>query len=373
MNLPVWDLPRPFSLPPLDGEVEADVCVVGLGGSGLAAVHRALDLGATVVGVDAGVVAGGAAGRNGGFLLAGVADFHHDAVATIGRERAVALYRLTLEQLDRIATETPAAVRRVGLLRVAASAEEERDCAAQLEAMRADGLPVEPYDGPEGRGLLVPTDAAFQPQRRCVALAERALARGARLFERTAALDLGDGIVVADRGRVRCRAALVLVDGRLERLLPELAPRVRTARLQMLATAPVPPRFRRPVYARYGYDYWQQLEDGRVVLGGCRDLFEAEEWTTDATPTAPVQAALDRLLGERLGVAAPVTHRWAASVAYTEDGLPICEAVRPGVWAAGAYSGTGNVVGALCGRALAELALAGRTELGALVSRPPAP
>jgi hypothetical protein len=37
-------------------------------------------------------VAGGAAGRNGGFLLAGLAAFHHDAVAAHGRARARALY-----------------------------------------------------------------------------------------------------------------------------------------------------------------------------------------------------------------------------------------------------------------------------------------
>jgi gamma-glutamylputrescine oxidase len=41
------------------------------------------------------------------------------------------------------------------------------------------------------------------------------------------------------------------------------------------------------------------------------------------------------------------------------------------VYAAGAYSGTGNVVGALCGRALAQLAVTGRSALGALLGEPP--
>jgi glycine/D-amino acid oxidase-like deaminating enzyme len=373
VNVPVWDSGRRLGLPSLAGDVEADVCVVGLGGSGLAAVHALLDLGARVVGLDAGVVAGAAAGRNGGFLLAGLAPFHHDAVAAVGRARAVALYRLTLEQLDRMAAETPDAVRRVGSLRIAASAEEERDCERQLAAMRADDLPAEPYDGPEGRGLLVPTDGAYHPQRRCHALAERAVRRGARLFERTTVVDVRGDEVATAGARVRCGVALVMVDGALEALLPELAGRARSARLQMLATAPERPvRYPRPVYSRWGYDYWQQLDDGRVVLGGCRDLHEAAEWTRDAEPSPAVQSALDRLLRERLGVVAPVTHRWAATVAYTADGLPVCEEVRPRVFAAGAYSGTGNVVGALCGRALAQLAVAGRTELDALLSARPA-
>jgi len=41
--------------------------------------------------------------------------------------------------------------------------------------------------------------------------------------------------------------------------------------------------------------------------------------------------------------------------------------VRPGVWAAGGYSGTGNVIGALCGRAAARLACGGTAEVAELL------
>jgi glycine/D-amino acid oxidase-like deaminating enzyme len=71
--------------------------------------------------------------------------------------------------------------------------------------------------------------------------------------------------------------------------------------------------------------------------------------------TEVVQSALNTLLRDELHVDAPVTHRWAATVAYTKSGMPILEQVRPDVWAIGAYSGTGNVIGALCGRAVADL------------------
>src|SRR5690606_35874797 len=155
---PVWEDGRWQGLAALREDVSADVCVVGLGGSGLACVHELLDPGANVVGIDAGAVAGAAAGRNGGFLLAGSYHFYHDAVARYGRERALAIYHATLEQLDLIEATTPAAVRRVGSLRIATTAVEEEDCAAQLAARRADDLPVEWYDGPEGRGLLIPSE-----------------------------------------------------------------------------------------------------------------------------------------------------------------------------------------------------------------------
>src|SRR5688572_11889297 len=79
VNVPVWD-DRPWHpLPPLKGRVDTEVCVVGLGGSGLNVIGELLDLGVDVVGLERGRVGGSATGRNGGFFLAGTADFHHRA------------------------------------------------------------------------------------------------------------------------------------------------------------------------------------------------------------------------------------------------------------------------------------------------------
>jgi glycine/D-amino acid oxidase-like deaminating enzyme len=366
-NAPIWGEEETLALPQLDGELDADVCVVGLGGSGLACVGALMIDGRRVVGIDAATVAGGAAGRNGGFLLGGLAMFHHDAVTRLGQRAAVAIYHETLKQIDRMTAETPYAIRRVGTLRIAASREERDDCAMQLAAMQRDNLPVEAYSGPEGSGLLFPSDAAYDPAARCRTLARHAIASGARLFERTAALSIEEGRVSTPQGLVRAEHIVVAVDGRLEMILPELSSRVRSARLQMLATAPAPEvDFPRPTYARWGLDYWQQLADRRIVLGGCRDAGGDAEWTTDDRPTASIQSALTALLRQRLHVTAEVTHRWAATVAYAQSGLPILEQVRPHVWAIGAYSGTGNVIGALCGRAVAEIIIRGRSEIGEL-------
>jgi gamma-glutamylputrescine oxidase len=361
---PVWEDGGIARWPPLQAAAAADACVVGLGGSGLACVHELLDLGLDVIAIDAGTVAGGAAGRNGGFLLAGTAHFHHDAVALHGRERALAIYQLTLQQLHRMEQETPAAVRRTGSLRIAASPAELQDCAAQYDAMRRDGLEVEHYEGAEGQGLLLPGDASFNPLMRCRLLASRAAGRGARLFENTPALHVEPGAVLTGRGRIACRHIFVATDGGMSRLLPQVGERVRTARLQMLATAPTDEvSLERPVYWRYGYEYWQQLPDGRVALGGFRDFGGPAEWTTSTDPSPAVQAELERHLRQVIGVSAPITHRWAASVGYTHDGLPLLEEVRPGVWAFGAYSGTGNIIGAICGRGAARMAVASDAAL----------
>ena len=369
LNVPAWDDSAWSGLAALREDVEADVCVVGLGGSGLSAVMELRRRGARVVGLDAAQVGSGAAGRNGGLLLAGIAPFHHDAVHRVGHARAVRLYRLTMQELERVAAEVPELVRRTGSLRIAADPEELADCEAQLVAMREDDLPVERYTGPEGEGLLFPLDGVFQPLARCRELARRAMDAGAILFEQSHVYRVRGDLVETGDGRVRCERVIVAVDGRLEHVVPALADRVRTARLQMLATAPLPTvRWPRPVYRRWGYDYWQQREDGRLLLGGFRDRREADEWTDDAMPSDAVQAHLETFLREELRVDAPITHRWAASGAYTPTGLPVLEELAPNVWVTGAYSGTGNVVGALCGRAAAELSLTGSSEIAAAFS-----
>ncbi|MDB4884261.1 MAG: dependent oxidoreductase [Gemmatimonadetes bacterium] len=346
------------------GDVACDVCVVGLGASGLTCLLELRRLGLTAVGLDAGTVGGGAAGRNGGFLLAGLAAFHHDAVARYGRDRAAALYRLTIEELERIVALTPELVHRTGSLRIADSPDERADCLRQLDAMHADALPASWYDGPEGEGILVPGDATTNPLARCRALAEIATGLGAALHERSRALHVDRVGVHLTAGVVRCQSVVVAVDGTLERLLPELAGRVRTARLQMLATAPAAEvHFPRPVYTRWGYDYWQQRPDGTIALGGARDAGGDAEWTGDVTPSEPVQRALQHRLRDGLGVHAPITHRWGASVGYTADGLPIAERVRPNVWAIGGYCGTGNVIGSMLGRAAARAVALGDDAL----------
>jgi len=365
LNTPAWgERLSAQPLPALANNAQADVCVVGLGGSGLSCIHELLRLGQRVVGLDARTVGGGAAGSNGGFLLAGSAAFYHDAVASLGRDRARAIYRLTLDEMDRMNTEAPDVVRRGGSLRIASSEAEERDCELQLASMRADGLDVAPYEGDEGRGLLFPADGSFNPLARCRILAQRAVDAGASLYEQSRAISFADGEVRTANGSIQCRHTIVAVDGNLEHVLPELTGRVRTARLQMLSTGPATEiHVPRPVYSRWGYDYWQQLPDARVVVGGCRDHFVDAEWTSDTTPSRDVQQCMELILRERLGVLQPVRHRWAASVGYSNGILPIIEQVRPGVWAIGGYNGTGNVIGAIYGRMVAQLVVTGASEL----------
>jgi glycine/D-amino acid oxidase-like deaminating enzyme len=118
-----------------------------------------------------------------------------------------------------------------------------------------------------------------------------------------------------------------------------------------------------PHYARHGFDYWQQLQDGRIVLGGFRDFSILTEMTDDETTTDSIQQALDAFLVELLGEQPTVTHRWAGIFGLTQDLLPLVGPVpgHDGVWVAAGYSGHGNVLGLLCGELIAD-ALLGRED-----------
>ena len=358
---------------PLASDRTADACVVGLGASGLAAIAALLERGLSVVGVDAGRVAAGAAGRNGGFLIGGPELALHRAIERWG-EAAVELYRATLAELDELAALLgPDVVRRVGSIRLAGLPGEPRsdaeaadrarelaDCAEQRAALRGNGIAVEDYDGPLGRGLFLPDDAATNPAVRATRLAS-ALAARAALHEHTAVTRIGPKQVVTERGTISADVVIVAVDGRLDVLLPQLANSVRTARLQMLATAPIDARLPCPVYGRWGYDYGQQLPDGRLFVGGGRDRFADTEWTADGQPSEPVQAYIETVAERLAGRAVEVTDRWAASVGYTADERPLCTTVADGVVAIGGYNGTGNLVGPVAARAAVALVLDGTT------------
>jgi len=163
-------------------------------------------------------------------------------------------------------------------------------------------------------------------------------------------------LVTIEQYHIQCKHVIVAVDGRLEQLFPQLRSIVQTTRLQMAATAPAHDvALSRPVYYRYGYDYWQQRPDGRIAIGGGRDLYASEEWGYNPNPTQNIQSVIEERLRTVVNTSAPITHRWGACVAYRHDDVrPFVGLLMPNVWACGAYSGTGNIVGCIVAKAISR-------------------
>lgn len=377
----IW-LDEPYTpRPPLETDLTCEVCVIGAGIAGLSAAWRLCSLGVTPVVLEGLTVAGGATGRNGGFFMAGVAPRYDEACRLWGQETAARRYRATLDaQLDMLAIAEEVGARDqfrlTGVLRVAYDAHEAERVREHHAAFQRDGfagelvpeaaLP-EVLQRPGRIGLLTPHDGAVHPARWLRALARALEARGVRIHERTRVLQPpslnGYGVeVLTDHGSVQAQRVVIAADGALPSLVPAAA-HARARRLNMLATAPEEqPRLPCPVSIRDGYEYAQQLPDGRVALGGFSDLDGLASYTDREELSAPVQERLTRYLREDLGVSAAVTHRWVGIVSYAQDPVPTCGPV-PGtedrVLAAGGYNGTGHVQGFLAGRIAAELAVTG--------------
>ena len=81
---------------------------------------------------------------------------------------------------------------------------------------------------------------------------------------------------------------------------------------QVIATEPLSRRlFDCPHYSRHGFDYWQQTDDDRLVLGGRRDTQTDDEFTAEEAITEPIQRELETFAAELIGEPPKIMHRWA--------------------------------------------------------------
>ena len=358
---PYWLEEEAPTLPHVRHRGGVDVAIVGAGITGCAAALRLAEGGRSVRVYDARGVAEGASGRNGGFALRGGAARYDVARETYGAEATCELWRWTERALDRMEALGGDALRRPGSLRLAVDAEERGQIRHEFEALRRDGIEAEWIDdlpGPlAGRfegAVLHPRDGALQPARFVRRLALRAAEAGAEIREHEP---------VRDVGALDADAVVVATDGYGHGLVPELATAIWPTRGQVIVSAPVERvLYDRPHYARQGFDYWQQLPDGRVLLGGFRDVSIMDELTDVEETTPAIQESLDRFLAELIGEPPTVTHRWAGIFGLTQDMLPLVGAVPgcDGVWVAAGYSGHGNVLGFACGELVADAILGRR-------------
>jgi gamma-glutamylputrescine oxidase len=358
VDTPYWldepSPPRPAA--PQRGRV--DVAIVGAGTTGCTAALRLAEAGLRVRVHEQRGIAEGASGRNGGFALRGGATRYDVARDTYGREQAAAYWRWTEEALDRLASVAGDALRRPGSYRLAADREERDEIRSEYEALRADGFAAEWLDdvpgGAAGRfegAILHRDDGAIQPARFTRRLAAAAAAAG---------VDLREHDFVADVEALDADQVLVATDGYGHGLVSELADLIWPTRGQVIVSEPLDRvLYDRPHYARQGFDYWQQLPDRRLLLGGFRDTSILDELTDVEATTPAIQSALEAYLRELAGEDVGIARRWAGIFGLTQDMLPLVGRVpgRDGIWVAGGYSGHGNVLGFACGELVAEAIL----------------
>lgn len=390
MTVPYWLDGADALTAPLEGDATADVLVIGAGLCGASAALALGRAGIDALWVDAGAVSHGASGRNAGFLLQGTAERYVRAVAIHGRERARRVHELSRENHRAMAATIAelglaCGYQKRGSLQLASSREEEDDLLASAVLLREDGFPADELRGEAlGEalagagfrfGVHLPDDGELQPATFVRGVARAATELGVRLHERTPivaleALSPGDVRARTPNGEIRAQIALVCTNAAAGELLPALAGSIDAVRGQMLATAPAPPVFACPIYADHGYDYWRQDEHGRIALGGWRNLDPDGEVGTEEVLHPVIQARMTEFLQRFPALRdVPVTHRWSGTMGFSRDGLPLVGPApgAPGALVAAGFTGHGFGFAWVCGRALAEIVLEGRSEAADLL------
>ncbi|MES1196752.1 MAG: FAD-binding oxidoreductase, partial [Steroidobacter sp.] len=122
------------------------------------------------------------------------------------------------------------------------------------------------------------------------------------------------------------KQVMICVNAYAPHLHPYFVGKVIPTRAQCLVTDPIREQVLPSCgYSDYGYMYYRQTFDGRLLIGGARNLHrELENDTTDDRVTDPVQRSLEDYLRKRFpDVAANIDRRWAGIMGFSVDGLPL--------------------------------------------------
>jgi glycine/D-amino acid oxidase-like deaminating enzyme len=367
-----------------------NVVVIGGGLLGVASAYWLARSGVAVVLIEQGDLASGATGRNGGFMVAGTAERYPAAMARLGHATARAVWQFTLDNralLRRVLAEEAinCDYREPGHLHLALGDAQLAQLADDVAALRADGFAADLLDrrqlqaliatslGPAiSGGVFAPEDGLLHSAQLIHGLALAAERHGAVLVTGTALTNLapdpdGDGLLArTTRGELRANAAVVAANAWLDQIIPALVGHVTPVRGQALAFAPTPATFAHGMGAALTLtgEYWQQAPDGTIVLGGCRAVAPFQDFgIRDSRPTPEVQAALEQVLPSLFPALAElrVVQRWAGSMAFTADYLPIADRAPdlPNTWVVGGFCGHGMPFGLRLGQLLAQAAVDG--------------
>lgn len=382
----------PPARPALEGEVEADVAVLGGGFTGLWAAKVAAEKGLRVVLLEAHRAGWGASGRNGGQVGTGYNASQRALEAKMGAGNARLVWDLAEEakaQLrDFCAAEAPEARYLPGVAHGDYSAREARESQADAEHLArvyGYGL-IEPLDraamqalvkSPKYQGGVLDRGAGhLHPLNYALALARSAEAAGAVIHENSEVIALDHGARPAlrtARGRVTAGHVILAGNGYLPDLERRVAARVMPINSFIAATEPLPERWQEVLAddiavadSKFVVNYFRFSDDRRFLFGG-------RESYTIGFPrdiAGPLRARMEALFPQLQGVR--IDHVWGGSLGITMSRLPHVARVAPNVLSGAGFSGHGVALAGIAGRVMAE-AVAGQAGRFDAMARLPVP
>jgi glycine/D-amino acid oxidase-like deaminating enzyme len=377
----LWASSTSVDSPPttrLEGEVTAEIAIVGGGFTGLSTALHAAEGGANVVLLEANEIGFGASGRNGGQVNPGLKHGEEALVRRFGEEGRK-FYRLGQEAPDFLAKlverkKLNCHFTRSGLIRLAhnEAALKAIDEAARL--MSKEGVPVQllskddvvravgtsRYCG----GLRDPRGGSVHPIELSRELGRCAHEAGVRIFTSSPAQALeriGDiWRISTPSGNVHGKKVVVATNGYSDGLIANLSASVMPVNSFQIATEPLGQAEQILPNGEMVYDsrrlvlYFRRSPDNRLMIGG-RASFSSDRTTSERVADYSVlEKVMTGIFPQLAGK--PVVYRWTGLVGVTLDHLPHYHVLPDDLHIMLGYNGRGvalsNRAGAWLGRKL---------------------
>jgi gamma-glutamylputrescine oxidase len=376
------------SHPPLQGEVRADVCVIGAGYTGLSAALELAATGYKVVVLEAETVGYGASGRNGGQICTGFSSGQQKIEAQLGREDARRCFALAEEskQLlkDRITSHAidcdlkwgyihaiPKASQFDGLKAWKAELDElgYTDTQVLSKVELEEKLATRLYHGALREGGA----GALHPLNYCLGLARAATDAGASIHEHSKVIEADTGsqpFVRTANGMVRAKFMIIAGNGYLGRTIPKLYGKVMPVTSYIIASEPLGETRARALIrdgeavadTNFIVDYFRLTADTRMLFGGRASYTTLQPSNLVASMRPRMTAVFPQLRDVRIDFA------WGGYIAITNNRIPDCGRLSPTTYYAHGYSGQGVALAGLYGKLMAE-AVRGTAERFDLLAR----
>ena len=374
---------------PLHDALDADVCVVGGGYTGLSAALELAERGLNVVLLEGARLGWAASGRNGGQVLTDIACGMDSVRAQLGADAARAIWDMSVEAVhlvgERCARYQIDADLRWGyfhaalkprqmheLARWQASAAQDYGYSAYrlVEQEEVASLVASPrYIG----GLYDPGCGQLHPLKYALGLAAAAVNAGVRVYEHSPALRIHPGtpsVVHSEHGQVRARHVVLACNSHIGQLAPSLAAKIMPVGTYMIATAPLGQARAQALIpgqvavcdSNFVLDYFRLSADHRLLFGG--------KVSYSGLPPANLQAAMRRDMLRVFPQLADVAidSGWGGFVDITQSRAPHFGQLPGNLWFAQGFSGHGVALTGLAGKLIAE-AICGTPQRFALFSR----
>jgi glycine/D-amino acid oxidase-like deaminating enzyme len=372
--------------PPLQGQLQADVCVVGGGFSGLNTAIELAERGLSVVLLEARRIGWGASGRNGGQLIRGVGHGLDQFSQVLGDEgvRQIKLMGIEAVEIVRRRIERYAidcdltwgycdlANKPRNLTDLAEDADELRSLGYRhhLQLLQAsemrDVVGSDRYVG----GLIDMGSGHLHPLNLALGEAAAAQALGVQVFEHSAVtrIDYGPQVKVhTAQGVVLAKTLVLGCNAYLNDLNPQLSGKVLPAGSYIIATEPLSeaqasellPRNMAVCDQRVTVDYFRLSADRRLLFGGACHYSGRDPQDIAAYMRPKMLEVFPQLAQAR------IDYQWGGMIGIGANRLPQIGRLKdqPNVFYAQAYSGHGLNATHLAGQLLAE-AIAGQHSDG---------